>query len=234
METKIPFTISQFIDDLVQRNPNQVISTYKDEINVFTIDELYKKANLLAKGLMYIGVGKGSKVALVLSGTTNCITFVLALSFIGAVVIPLNKDFEVETIQEILKKCEAHTIGFYADHFLDKFKTIIPDYLNSERGYLKNAAFPKLKNVITFGSIKNRGIFTTREIMLLGEHTDDFEIEIMSKTVMPDDLFIKQAIIDNKNNISFHSITQGTIVKENFSLSALQNYLLNLIKTENI
>ncbi|HKM94323.1 MAG TPA: AMP-binding protein [Prolixibacteraceae bacterium] len=229
MKTETPVTIAQFIDNLIQRDPNQVISTFRDEINVFTIDELYKRANLLAKGLMYIGVGKDTKVALVLSGTTNCITFVLALSFIGAVLVPINKDSDVKITQEILKKCEVHTVGFYADHFIDKFKTIIPDYLNSERGYLKNANFPSLKNVITFGSIKNRGIFTTREIMLLGEHTDDFEIEIMSKTVMPDDLFIKQAVFDSKNKLTFHSITQGTIIKENYSLSALQNYLLNLV-----
>ena len=48
MKTETPVTIAQFIDNLIQRDPNQVISTFRDEINVFTIDELYKRANLLA------------------------------------------------------------------------------------------------------------------------------------------------------------------------------------------
>jgi fatty-acyl-CoA synthase len=223
------FTLASYIDKMVHDNPNQVISTFKDEINVFNIGELNHKANLLAKGLLYIGIGKGTPVALVLSGTTNCLTFVVALSKIGAILVPINKDQDIEKIMLILQQTKVVTIGFYADHFLEKFKQIIPDYLNSERGYLNNNAFPFLKNVVTFGSIKNRGIFTTREIMLLGEHTDDFEIEEISTLIQPDDIFLQSCTFDKKGKIIINITKQGDVISDSFSFSVLQNYVINSI-----
>ena len=229
MKTSNSFTLASYFDKMVYENPEQVISTFKDEINVFNIGELNHKATLLAKGLLYIGIGKGTPVALVLSGTTNCLTFVVALSKIGAILIPLNKEMEIERIMLILQHTKVNTIGFYADHFLDKFKQIIPDYLNSERGYLNNKTFPLLKNVVSFGSIKNRGIFTTREIMLLGEHTDDFEIEEITAQIKPDDVFMQSCNFDNKGKIIVNTTKQGDVISDNFSFSVLQNYVMNSI-----
>lgn len=229
MKTSNSYTLTSYLDKMVHENPQQIISTFKDEINVFNIGELNHKAILLAKGLLYIGVGKGTPVALVLSGTTNCLTFVVALSKIGAILVPINKEMEIDKIMLILQQTKVNTIGFYADHFLNKFKQLIPDYLNSERGYLQSKSFPVLKNVVTFGSIKNRGIFTTREIMLLGEHSDDFEIEEMSTQIQPDDIFMLSCNFDKKGKIIINTTKQGDVISDNFSFSVLQNYVLNSI-----
>lgn len=229
MKTENPITLADYIEKMVLANPNQVISTFKDEINVYNVEELNKKANLLAKGLLYNGVSKGTPVALVLSGTTNCLTFVIAISKIGAVFVPLNKDYENETIKKVLKQEKIHTIGFYADIFLKKFQSIIPNYLNNERGYLQDKNFPDLKNVVTFGSIKSRGIFTTRELMLVGEHMDDIEMDDLIKEIKITDLFIRQVTFDNKKKMITTSKTHGEIITGNFTFPALQNFLMNTI-----
>lgn len=229
MKTETPITLADYIEKMVLANPNQVISTFKDEINVYNVEELNNRANLLAKGLLYNGVSKGTPVALVLSGTTNCLTFVIAISKIGAIFVPLNKDYENETIIKVLKQERIHTIGFYADMFLKKFQSIVPDYLNNERGYLQDINFPDLKNVVTFGSIKSRGIFTTRELMLVGEHMDDIEMEALIKEIKITDLFIRQITFDKKKRMNITSKTHGEIITGNFSLPALQNYLMNTI-----
>jgi fatty-acyl-CoA synthase len=229
MKNLTPETLAGFIEKMVEDNPEQVISTFIDEINVFNVKELNQKATLLAKGLMYIGVNKGDAVALVLSCSTNCLTFLIALAKIGAVLVPINKEYPAEFIKKILFQANVSTIGFYADQFLSAFKSIVPDYLNNERGFIKNPDIPKLKNVITFGSIKNRGIFTTREIMLLGEHTDDFEIENVTKELYPDDTFIMLPKLGRKNSLSFDCKTNKEIVTDNFSFPALQNFLINTI-----
>lgn len=229
MKTEKPITLAHFFDRMIHENPKQVISTFKDEINVFTIEELNHKANLLAKGLVYIGVGKSTPVALVLSGTTNCLTFVVALSKIGAVLVPVSNEIDILKFSNILKIGKVNTVGFYADQFLERFKKIIPNYLESERGYINNSTFPNLKNVVTFGSIKNRGIFTTRELMLLGEHTDDFEIEELSAHIAPSDVFIRSFVFDKKNKLNISETTHGDIINEHFSISALQNFVLNAV-----
>lgn len=229
MKTTTSSTLANFIDTLAFDKPNQVISTFMDEINVYTIDELNKRANLLAKGLLYIGVNKGTPVALVLAGTTNCLTFVIALAKIGAILTPINKDTNILVIEQLLTNQHIHTIGFYADTFLQKFQNIVPNFTQNERGYLKTDKFPQLKNIVTFGSIKNRGIFTTRELMLLGEHMDDIEMEASVKVIKPDDIFINHALINENRIEKMVELTHADILHQNHTFSNLQNLLLNLI-----
>lgn len=222
-------TLANFIENLASDMPEYVISTFKDEINVFTISELNARANLLAKGLLYIGVGKATPVALVLAGTTNCFTFVIALAKIGAVLTPLNSDADAEMIQLVLNDQKIHTIGFYAEVFLQRFKNMIPNLTQNERGYLKTDNFPHLKNIVTFGSIKNRGIFTTRELMLLGDHIDDTEMEASIKVIAPEDLFINQVVFDENKHKKLIQFTHGEIVDHNKTFASIQNFLMNLI-----
>ncbi len=229
METKTSSTLSDFIEALAYEKPNEVISTFKDEINVYTISELNKKANLLAKGLLYNGVEKGTNVALVLAGTTNCLTFVMAVLKIGAILIPINKYIGSKNLETILIHEKVHSLAFYADAFLEKLKEIIPDYFQNERGYLQNEKFPCLKNIITLGSIKNRGLFTSRELMLLGMHMDDIEMETRIKTIMPNDVFMKHALFDENEELSVNKKTHKEIITPGFSFPALQNFLMNTI-----
>lgn len=222
-------TLSEFLENLAFTTPNQVISTFKDEINIFTVKELNDRANLLAKGLLYHGVTKGTPVALVIACTTNCLTVALALAKIGAILVPLNQHLELRVIEKILKEQKIHTIAFYADAFLRTFQQIIPNLAHNERGYLSSKDFPHLKNIVTLGSVKNRGIFTTRELMLVGSHMDDIEMEDTLVAIQPSDVFIRKVTYGDRSKIKVEEITHEQILKDNFSFPALQNFLLNTI-----
>lgn len=222
-----PTTLAGFIEQKVFENPEEVISTFKDEINVFNIGELNKKATLLAKGLLYNNVAKNTPVALMLAGTTNCLTVVLALAKIGALLVPLNAKMKDEQIVSILHEEKIHTLGFYADDFLARLNKIIPNFEENERGYLRSDSYPYLRNLVTFGSIKKRGIFTTRELMLLGMHSDDTEVELMAEAISPDDTYIKHIFWDKKNKKIIREIKHGEIVIPNFTMAAFQNLLLS-------
>ncbi|MDA3818581.1 MAG: AMP-binding protein [Prolixibacteraceae bacterium] len=222
-----PTTLAGFIEQKVFENPEEVISTFKDEINVFNIGELNKKATLLAKGLSYNNVAKDTPVALMLAGTTNCLTVVLALAKIGALLIPLNKKMKDEQIITILRDEKIHTLGFYADDFLARLNKIIPNFEENERGYLRSDSYTNLRNLVTFGSIKKRGIFTTRELMLLGMHSDDTELELITEVISPEDTFIKYIYWDTKNKKIIREIKHGEIVTPDFTIAAFQNLLLS-------
>ncbi|MBN2806299.1 MAG: AMP-binding protein [Prolixibacteraceae bacterium] len=222
-------TITTFIDQLAFSNPEQVISSFQDEINIYNIGELNNRANLLAKGFLYHGIGKGTPVALIIACTTNCLTFVLALAKVGAVLVPVDKNLELRLVEKILKNEKIHSIGFYADSYLKTFRQLIPNLTQNERGYLQSAQFPMLKNVITLGSLKNRGIFTTRELMLVGSHIDDIEMENLLEKIRPEDPFVHKIIFNKKEEMKVQRITHNEILKICTTFPALQNYLLNLI-----
>lgn len=229
MKPSAQSTISTFIDQLAYSDPEQVISSFQDEINIYTIAELNQRANLLAKGFLYQGIGKGTPVALVVACTTNCLTFVLALAKVGAILIPLDKNLELRLIEKIISKQKVHSIGFYADPFLKTFKQLLPNLTQNERGYLHSDRFPFLKNIITLGSVKNRGIFTTRELMLVGSHIDDIEMENLIENIRPEDPFIQKISFTKKEEFKVQSITHHEVLKTCTTFPALQNYLLNLI-----
>lgn len=220
-------TLGEFIEQQVIDNPSEVISTFQDEINIYTLKELNEKAALLAKGFIYSGITKGTKVALVMAGTTNCLTFVLALAKVGAILLPLSKDVHINKIEQILRNEKVHSIGFYADQFLKKFNKIVPNIGQSERGYLNTEKFPDLKNIITLGSVKNRGIFTTRELMLVGMHMDDFEMENSINNVQSKDVFLRKIEIDDKHQSKVTEVTHQKILSKLNSFADLQKYLLN-------
>lgn len=226
MEHK-PITLAGFIEQKVFENPDEIISTFKDEINVFNIGELNKKATLLAKGFLYNNVSKNTPVALMLAGTTNCLTVVLALAKISALLIPLNAKMNDDQIVSILRDEKIHTLGFYADEFLARLNKIIPNFEENERGYLRSESNPYLRNLVTFGSIKKRGIYTTRELMLLGMHSDDAEVELLIEAISPGDTFIKHVHWDSKNKKHTREITHGEMITSNFTMAALQNFLLS-------
>lgn len=229
MQTTYSSTLSDYADNLAYRSPNEIISTFNDEINVFTIKELNEKAGQLAKGLICNGVARNTRVAVVLSKTTSCMTFMLALAKAGAVVVPLRSDWDQKTIEKILKEENIHTLGFYADSFIKPFRRMIPDYTNNERGYLNNTRFPTLKNIVTFGSIKNRGMFTTRELMLVGSHIDDIEMESAMHSSKPDDTFLEIITYEEKTK-TIQKITHKELLKLQLTFPELLVHLLEIIE----
>lgn len=223
-------TLAEFCEYQAQNDPQQVISQFTDEINVFTTQELNEKANLLAKGFLYQGVSKGTPVALVMAKTTNCFTFALALAKIGAILIPIKKNLETKQIEKILKEEKVQTIGFYADSFLNTFRKLVSNIDINERGYFSSKAYPNLKNIVTLGSIKNRGMFTSRELMLVGSHIDDLEVEDALLSVEPSDVYLRKISYGDKYKKSIKSYTHRQIIGDNFSFAEFQKFLIDSIQ----
>jgi fatty-acyl-CoA synthase len=60
---------------------------------------------------------------------------------------------------------------------------LVPELKDSQRGNLKSEKFPMLKNVVFIGPQKHRGMYNTAELILLGSHIDDFELELITETI---------------------------------------------------
>jgi fatty-acyl-CoA synthase len=72
----------------------------------------------LAKGLMYIGVGKGDKVGVWANNVPDWMTFMFASAKIGAVLVTVNTNYKLAELEYLLKNADIHTlcmIGEYRD-----------------------------------------------------------------------------------------------------------------------
>jgi fatty-acyl-CoA synthase len=229
MDSPTSITLADIIENSAFTHPDQIIWSQNEDLIKNTIEELNYRSTLLAKGLLYNGVHRGTAVAVVTAKTTNFLSLAFALAKIGAQFIPIDNSITARQLMRIFIEEKVQTICFYSDTFLNNFKSLIPDFAQNERGYLNTPQFPLLKNIVNLGSIKIKGLFTLRELMLLGSHIDDIEMETSIKEIKPDDIFIKKVRYDEDNQKIIKSKTHAEVLKKYKTFNELQNYLLNII-----
>ena len=97
--------------------------------------ELSTRVNQLTSLLHKKGIQKGDRVAVLLYNSKEYIEIVLALSIIGAILVPLNFRLSRSELEFILKDSESETL-FFGDEFMDVIKAIKPNIPIREENYI--------------------------------------------------------------------------------------------------
>ena len=115
----------------------QAVERYGDEVGyVFTSGELtYNRlkqtSDLLARGLLRLGVTKGDKVAIWMAGYAEWAFVYFALARIGAIMVPVNTRYRPEEIKYVLNKSKASLLVFKEEpnkDFLGLLKQLFPGW----------------------------------------------------------------------------------------------------------
>ncbi|WP_163709763.1 AMP-binding protein [Mangrovibacterium lignilyticum] len=188
----IDYTLGGILEKYAFETPEKEFIVYPDRNLRFTYSEFNDRVNQMAKGLMYIGVGRDDKVGIWGNNVPDWLTFMFATAKIGAVLVTINTNYKLTELEYLLRDADIHTlcmIDSYRDSdYVNMIFELVPNLKNHPRGELKAVKFPKLKNVVFIGQEKHRGMFNTAELMLLGSHLDDLELEELKNTVSPHDV----------------------------------------------
>jgi len=180
-------TLGQVFEDQVALYPEQDFVIYPDRDLRFTFREFDARVNNLAKGLLAIGIKKGDHVGIWATNVPDWLTFLFSTAKIGAVLVTVNTAYKTHELEYLLDQSDVTTLclidGFRDSDYVNMVYELVPELRTAERGNLKSAKFPFLKNVIFIGQQKHRGMFNTQEILLLGSHVDDSELEKVKKTL---------------------------------------------------
>jgi fatty-acyl-CoA synthase len=135
----------------------------------------------MAKGLISIGVTRGSNVGIWAQNVPDWLTFLYATAKIGAVAVTVNTSYRLDEIDYLMKNSDMHTLcmtdGVAGSCYTDIIYELIPELKTKQRGKLKSDRFPKLKNVVYIGQEKYRGMYNTAEILLRGKNVPDNEFK---------------------------------------------------------
>jgi len=191
----MPFTeltIGAFLDKQVRERPDQEFIVYPDRNLRWTFADFAARVDTLAKGLLAIGIGKGDHVGIWARNVPDWLTFMFATARIGAVLVTVNtlyRSFELEYIVRQSDLKALALIDSFRDHdYLETVNELIPELRTCQRGYLRSARFPKLQSVIYIGQEKHRGMYNTRELLLLGSQSDDGELNAIKETLSAHDV----------------------------------------------
>ena len=180
-------TLGDWLEHWAQTTPDKEYIVYSDRDLRFTWKQFNERVDDMARGLIAIGVTKGTHVGLWAQNVPDWLTFLYACAKIGAVCITVNTNYKQNELEYLCKDSDMHTLcltdGTWESNYVDMTYTMLPELRECQRGHLESKRFPKLKNVVSIGQEKYRGMYNTAEILLLGENTDDDEFLRLRKSV---------------------------------------------------
>ena len=189
-------TIGAFLEEQVKSLPDHEFIVYPDRDLRFTFQQFNERVNQLAKGLLAIGISKGDNVGIWATNVPDWTTFMFATAKIGAVLVTINTHYRSFELEYLIKQADLKALALidsFRDHdYLQTINELIPELSRSQRGQLRSEKFPELRNVIFIGQEKHRGMYNTRELMLLGDQYDNSELDSIKEALCQHDVINMQ------------------------------------------
>ena len=120
----------------------------------------YAEANAesedLARGLLAAGVGKGTRVGLLMPNGPDWLLSWLAAARIGALVVPINTFYQSRELGWILRHADVHTLltvpRFLSHDYLERLETCAPELVGTGPP-LFAASLPYLRQVLVYSIV---------------------------------------------------------------------------------
>jgi fatty-acyl-CoA synthase len=181
-------TLGEWLEHWASTTPDNEYIVYSDRNLRFTWSQFNERVDNMAKGLLSIGVSKGTHVGIWAGNVPDWLTFLYACAKIGAVAVTVNTNYKRSELEYVCQNSNMHTLCIVngdkgRDDFVNIIYDIIPELRTCQRGYLKSKTLPKMKNVVYIGQEKYRGMYNTAEILLLGSNIDDEKLIVAKQQV---------------------------------------------------
>ncbi len=163
----------------------------------------------LAEGLISLGVAKGDKVVTISHNRPEWIFFDIAISFIGAVHVPLFPAHSETEYRYILEHCECETVVLSSRDIFEKIKPILD-------------SIPRIRNVFSLDKIEN----ATRWLDLV-ERGQKFHTEF------PDELSKRKNFVEANDLFTIVYIPDLTLPAKGVMLSH-KNLLENILSAKDL
>jgi fatty-acyl-CoA synthase len=192
----LDYTLGEMLEKWVYETPDQEFMVYPDRNLRFTYAAFNDRVDRLAKGLLYIGVQPGDKVGIWAKNVPDWLTFMFATAKIGAVLVTINTNYKLSELEYILQNADIHTLclvdGYRDSDYVGMVFDLVPELKVQARGELQSGKFPELRNAVFIGQQKHRGMYNTPELLLLGSHLDQSELETIQETLSCHDVAMMQ------------------------------------------
>ncbi|KZX15630.1 long-chain-fatty-acid--CoA ligase [Methanobrevibacter cuticularis] len=189
-------TLGEFFEQQVKEQGDREFLIYPDRDLRFTYNEFNNRVNMLAKGLISIGIEKGDHIGIWAKNVPDWLTFMFATAKIGAVLVTVNTAYRDHELDYILEQSDMKALaiidGFRDINYVKILYDIIPELKTCKRGSLKSEKYPFLKNIIYIGQEKHRGMYNTNELMLLGNHQTESELNKIKSSLTNEDVINMQ------------------------------------------
>ncbi|MEE8581104.1 MAG: AMP-binding protein [Myxococcota bacterium] len=146
-------TLPEFIRTLAKRFGDRPLAVLGDRRVSYA--EADTDSSHLARGLLAAGVGKGTRVAILMPNGPDWIIAWLAAARIGALVVPINTFYQARELAWILRHADVDTLltvsRFLNHDYLDRLEKCAPELSGQTGEPLRTASLPYLRSVRVWG-----------------------------------------------------------------------------------
>jgi len=147
------YTLPRFLDDVAERHGPRVALRFEGKDTTYA--ELRAESRRIAKGLVARGVGKGTRVAVLMANRPEWVTAVLGAALAGAVVVPVNTFATPDELDYVLRHADAAWLllqpNVLKHAFLDDLRARHPEIAAARSGATRCPALPQLRGVVALG-----------------------------------------------------------------------------------
>lgn len=189
-------TLGSVLEEWAEKTPEQDFVVYADRGLRFSYQQFDQRVNRLAKGLLSIGIKKGDHVGIWATNVPDWLTFTFATAKIGAILVTINTNYKTHELEYLMQNADLKALclidGWRDSDYVCMVNELVPELKTSQRGYLKSEKFPHLEHVLFIGQEKHKGMYNTPELMLMGEHIADDELNAAKAQVKPHEVINMQ------------------------------------------
>ncbi|WP_027793063.1 AMP-binding protein [Paraburkholderia acidipaludis] len=200
-------TIGAFLRDTAARVPERPAVVFREQGIRWNWREFAEEVDVLAAGLLAIGVGKGDRIGIWSPNRVEWLLTQFASARIGAVLVNINPAYRLAELDYALNKVGCKAIvaaeSFKTSKYLDMLQALAPELANATPGDLRAAKLPELRAVIRLCDTETPGMLNFSEVIEDGrerlERAGKAELDAIGATLNADDPI----------NIQFTSGTTG-------------------------
>ncbi len=197
-------TVGQFLLDTARRFPKRPAVVFREQGIRWTWQVFVQEVNVLAAGLLALGIGKGDRVGIWSPNRVEWLLTQFATARLGAVLVNINPAYRLAELEYALNKvgCKAIIAAecFKSSKYLEMLQELAPELVGATPGDLRAARLPDLRVVIRMGHAMTAGMLSFCDVIEQGRATfDPATLDAIGVTLSADDPI----------NIQFTSGTTG-------------------------
>jgi fatty-acyl-CoA synthase len=199
----VDLTIPEFLAATAARHGDREAAVFSAANERWTWDQLRRRADRLAAGLLGLGLYKGDRIGIWSPNRPEWLITQFATARIGLVLVNINPAYRRHELEYALNKVGAKALvtarQFKSSDYIAMLRDLAPELDGATPGRLRAERLPELASVIQLGQDPVPGTWTFAEVMDRGGGANRARLDAISRTLRPDDAI----------NIQFTSGTTG-------------------------